>query len=385
MNSTTPPTGQNSLYALALRKDTKNPSRPESDEVTVTKEGEAGADKAKDADKDKKEEKERRKRRTRRRKKRRTRKKPKRKRNTSRDRLRRPSPIGVTRVPVDADNFFRLVATKGYLIYSRDGAPYYGREAYPDTSLVLFSLKDSARKPPWPKKSKGSMFRRMGANSSSATNPASSFSTPSPKGRAAHQDHFHRSNLMVDRVPHEEWVEMYNEVGRRYRDFFYVENMNGYDWNALLAQYRPLVDFVAHRSDLNYVLGELVAELSVSHAYIAGGDIDMPKAARRLRFPACASNSMPLPDATASPKKSSTAKIRKRITGRRSPKSAWTPRKATTSLPSTARTWTPEGQSLSVPPQQSQPSRTVDRQFQAHSRRLAQNHLPAHHREPKPT
>ena len=70
---------------------------------------------------------------------------------------------------------------------------------------------------------------------------------------------------------------MYNEVGRRYRDFFYVPNMHGYDWNVLLAQYRPLVEYVAHRSDLNYVLGELVGELSVSHAYIEGGEFDMPK------------------------------------------------------------------------------------------------------------
>jgi tricorn protease len=53
--------------------------------------------------------------------------------------------------------------------------------------------------------------------------------------------------------------------------------MHGYDWTALVAQYRPLVDYVAHRSDLNYVLGELVAELSVSHAYIQGGDFEIPK------------------------------------------------------------------------------------------------------------
>jgi tricorn protease len=70
---------------------------------------------------------------------------------------------------------------------------------------------------------------------------------------------------------------MFNEVWRRYRDFFYVTNMHGYDWNALKAQYRPLVGHVAHRSDLNYVLGEMVAELSVGHAYIEGGDWEMPK------------------------------------------------------------------------------------------------------------
>ena len=72
-------------------------------------------------------------------------------------------------------------------------------------------------------------------------------------------------------------MEIFNEVFRRYRDFFYTENMNGYDWNALRDQYRPLVDYVAHRSDLNYVLGEMVAELSNSHSYISGGDIEVPK------------------------------------------------------------------------------------------------------------
>jgi len=37
------------------------------------------------------------------------------------------------------------------------------------------------------------------------------------------------------------------------------------------------VPFVAHRSDLNYVLGEMVSELNASHSYIEGGDYDMPK------------------------------------------------------------------------------------------------------------
>jgi tricorn protease len=82
---------------------------------------------------------------------------------------------------------------------------------------------------------------------------------------------------MVDRVPQQEWVEIFNEVFRRYRDFFYVVNMNGYDWNALRDQYRPLVDYVANRSDLNYVMGEMVSELSNSHSYISGGDIEIPK------------------------------------------------------------------------------------------------------------
>src|SRR6202030_864603 len=129
----------NSLYALALRKDTKNPFPPESDEVTVTKEGEA-ADKGKDADKDKKDEKKDEKKDAKKEEKK-DEKKPEKKKEYIKIEFDGLSDR-VTRVPVDADNFFRMVATKDYLLYSREGAPFYGRDSYPDTSLVLFSLKD---------------------------------------------------------------------------------------------------------------------------------------------------------------------------------------------------------------------------------------------------
>ncbi len=76
--------------------------------------------------------------------------------------------------------------------------------------------------------------------------------------------------------PTEEWAQIFDEVWRRYRDFFYVDNMHGYDWNALHDQYKPLLKYVAHRSDLNYVISEMIAELSVSHAYISGGDFEIP-------------------------------------------------------------------------------------------------------------
>ena len=63
---------------------------------------------------------------------------------------------------------------------------------------------------------------------------------------------------------------------RRYRDFFYVPNMHGYDWVAIREQYKPLLQYVSHRSDLNYVIGEMISELTVQHAYIEGGDFTIP-------------------------------------------------------------------------------------------------------------
>ncbi|MFL6232856.1 MAG: S41 family peptidase, partial [Thermoanaerobaculia bacterium] len=56
----------------------------------------------------------------------------------------------------------------------------------------------------------------------------------------------------------------------------YVESMNGYDWEALRRQYEPLLAYAGHRSDVNYVIGEMIAELNNSHAYVAGGDWTAP-------------------------------------------------------------------------------------------------------------
>jgi len=78
-------------------------------------------------------------------------------------------------------------------------------------------------------------------------------------------------------VPSQEWHEIFREVWRRYRDYFYVANMHGYDWLELRRKYEPLVDYVGHRADLNYVIAEMISELTVQHAYIEGGDLGLPK------------------------------------------------------------------------------------------------------------
>lgn len=84
------------------------------------------------------------------------------------------------------------------------------------------------------------------------------------------------AGLMLEREPVAEWNQIFNEVWRRYRDFFYAPNMHGYDWEALRERYSQLLPYVAHRTDLNYVIGEMISELTVQHAYIEGGDVQIP-------------------------------------------------------------------------------------------------------------
>ena len=72
--------------------------------------------------------------------------------------------------------------------------------------------------------------------------------------------------------PRAEWLQMFNEAWRLERDFYYDPAMGGLDWKAVGERYRQLVPYVAHRADLNYILGELIGELSTSHTYVSGGE-----------------------------------------------------------------------------------------------------------------
>lgn len=71
--------------------------------------------------------------------------------------------------------------------------------------------------------------------------------------------------------PREEWKQMFREAWRIERDFFYAPNMHGVDWQAVYDQYLPMLDDCVSREDVDYALGEMIAELNVGHAYVRGG------------------------------------------------------------------------------------------------------------------
>src|SRR5690606_18461614 len=82
------------------------------------------------------------------------------------------------------------------------------------------------------------------------------------------------SGLTVMLNKHDEWNQIFHQTARAVRDFFYVENYHGLDWNANVKKYEPLLEDVNHRIDLSYIMGEMVGELNVGHAYVGGGEYD---------------------------------------------------------------------------------------------------------------
>ncbi len=74
----------------------------------------------------------------------------------------------------------------------------------------------------------------------------------------------------------EEWNQIFNESWRQMRDFFWSPNLHGVDWEKMKKNYAQLLPHVNHRVDLTYVIGEMISELNIGHAYVGGGDF--PKA-----------------------------------------------------------------------------------------------------------
>jgi tricorn protease len=80
------------------------------------------------------------------------------------------------------------------------------------------------------------------------------------------------AGMRVEVDPPQEWKQMFNEVWRQERDYFYEASMNGVDWAKERDKYAQLLPYVADRYSLTYVLGEMIGELSNSHTYVGGGE-----------------------------------------------------------------------------------------------------------------
>jgi tricorn protease len=72
--------------------------------------------------------------------------------------------------------------------------------------------------------------------------------------------------------PIKEWNQIFHEGWRIFRDWFYVTNMHGVDWEKMEAKYSKLLPYVSYRADLDYIFGEMVGELNVGHTYVNWGD-----------------------------------------------------------------------------------------------------------------
>jgi tricorn protease len=179
----------------------------------------------------------------------------------------------IARAPIAPDNLRWLAVTDKAILYVVSDGQYYGRDGAFKPKLKAWSFEQRKDKDVYEGVDDISLARDGGAvlvrdgDAWKSIDPAAD--KPEPKDVKI-------DGLFARVDPKAEYAEIFREVWRRYRDHFYVTNLHGYDWTALRAKYEPMLAWVGDRSDLNYLLGQMVAELNVGHAYVNGGDLGLP-------------------------------------------------------------------------------------------------------------
>ena len=183
----------------------------------------------------------------------------------------------VTEIPVPAGRYTGLQAFKDKLLYVALDEPDPASDAGPGGAIHVFDLEKREDKSVITgvnahyaaTKDGGKVLYKEGENFGIVD---------AAEGKKSGDGKIAADKLMATVDPHQEWMQMFDEAWRLERDFYYDPAMGGLDWKAIGERYRALVPFVAHRADLNYILGELIGELSTSHTYVGGGDTpEVPK------------------------------------------------------------------------------------------------------------
>jgi tricorn protease len=166
-------------------------------------------------------------------------------------------------MPMPAGNYFLIGAADKGILYSSDG------------KLMRFNIPDQKAE---------EIMERAGQVRVSANGKSFIYRSGSDYGIASvapgqrpgtgklNLDHM---EMRID--PRKEWEQIYVDGWRIFRDFFYVDNIHGVDWQGYRETYAQLLPYVGHRFDLDYILNEIVSEANAGHAYVDWGDFPRPK------------------------------------------------------------------------------------------------------------
>lgn len=85
------------------------------------------------------------------------------------------------------------------------------------------------------------------------------------------------ADLEVRVDPRAEWRQMFQEVWRIQRDWFYDPKYHGYNLKAAADKYAVYLEGLGSRGDLSYLFEEMLSDMTVGHLYISGGQFPNTK------------------------------------------------------------------------------------------------------------
>jgi len=181
----------------------------------------------------------------------------------------------VVKLPIDAGILRSLNAVKGKVVYCRYLPAGAVKEGEPSGTLLYYDTEEREEK---------IVISDIDGYDISSDGKKVIYKSKSAYGiiDLAEGKNAGSGKIAVDKLrawidPRQEWQQIFNEAWRIERDYFYDPNMHGLDWKAIKKRYEALLPYIVDRSDLNYVIGEMIAELNASHTYVSGGDLEQPE------------------------------------------------------------------------------------------------------------
>jgi tricorn protease len=260
-----------SVYAVVLKKGEPSPVQPESDEEKVAS-GEKKDEKANDSDKNGKQAEKG--------------KEAEKKEGEGKEAEKKEEPPKVTidfdgleqrivALPIKAGNYVSLDPGKAGTLFLTELADVPSLTEPNLFTVTKFDLKERKTDPflaglsAFTVSSNGEkVLYRKGPGPRAPWFIASTQAAPKPGEGMLKLDGM---EVYVD--PRAEWNQMYHEVWRIQRDFFYDPHFHGLDLAMAEKKYAPYLKGVGGRADLNHLFEEMLGELTVGHMFIRGGDI----------------------------------------------------------------------------------------------------------------
>jgi tricorn protease len=180
----------------------------------------------------------------------------------------------VVELPIQAGRIGTLHGVEGKLLFLRRLPAGAGKPGEPSGKLLYYDLKEREEK---------TVIDGIGNYEVSADGKKVLYESGSTYGiidvaenKKVGDGKIASGDLKAWINPQDEWRQMFTEAWRIQRDYFYDPGMHGVDWRAMKDRYAALLPYIVDREDLNYVIGEMIAELNSSHTYVRGGDTEQP-------------------------------------------------------------------------------------------------------------
>ncbi len=166
----------------------------------------------------------------------------------------------VTAFPVSSGNYNNLVAVEDGILYVTEGKLHQYTISKEKDEVIMEGVRRA-------------LVTADGKKFMYATGSEYGIAPIAPK-QSTGTGKLDLSELEMKIHPKEEWKQIFKDSWRIFRDYFYVDNLHGLEWKSIKEKYSKMLPSVSHRADLDYILGEMIAESNAGHCYVNYGDFE---------------------------------------------------------------------------------------------------------------